>query len=425
MTIPPQPVLPPEVALTDAEYGFQAEEPPRFFPQNQNSNWGLKRKNFSDTTQQLIAQLDIIFAERWPMSSTLFLDEWEKLVQLPQNPASRTIGERRNSIISRLRGGPWTRTMRKQIVEGYLAVLAFGDPIQLLPPGVGFDASGIPIYDEPGVVSAMYRIYEDVQRFAYKVKIDSSHSPDIISMTHDLQHSQYAGLTLVVDSSTPTPYDYTWDTFTTEPQAFWPLTETSGTAATDAYTHAQTGLYNAAFTLNNTALLVNDGTKKSVALTTGYVSVPDSAFLDLGDVLSIGMWFRRVTVDGTVQYLISKGTGAYAVRLDATGHVVLSKVGTGDIATSTITITDTTTSHYLVVNKNGATVEIWIDGVNVTGAVTNQTLVDNAVALNIGREVSSASLNYKGVIGYVELYKRVVTAAGITRRYNTGRDINR
>jgi hypothetical protein len=425
-TITPQPVLPPEIALTDAEYNFMQEEPPRFFPQNQDSNWGLKRRIFSNGIQDLIDQLDLVYSERWPMTSVQFLDEWEKLVGLPQNPSSRSIAERRNSIMARLRGGPWSRTMRKEIVEGYLAVLAFGDPIALLPPGVGFDAAGIPIFDEPGVVSAMYRIYEDRQRFSYKVKIDSAHSPDTISMKRDLEHSQYAGLTLVLDTSTPTPYDYTWDTFEMEPNAFWPLTETAGTVATDAFTHAQNGTYTGTFTLNSTALLVNDGTKKSASFNGGYVTVPDSAFLDLGDLLSVGLWFRRVTVDGTDQYLISKGTGAYGIRIKGSDNkIYLSKVGTGDIAASTNAISDTTTSHYLVVQKSGTTVQIWIDGVNVTGTVTNQTLTNNTVALNIGREVSGANLPFKGVIGYVSFNNRLVTSAEIARRYNTGRDTNR
>jgi Concanavalin A-like lectin/glucanases superfamily len=423
---PPQPTLPAEVALTDAEYNFQQEEPPRFFPQNQDSNWGLKRKNFSDQVQMLIEQLDVIYAERWPMTSTTFLDEWEKLVGLPQNPTSRTIAERRNSILARLRGGPWTRSMRQEIVEGYLSVLAFGDPIELLPPGVGFDASGLPLYDEPGTVAAMYRIYEDRERFAYKVKIDSSHSPDIASMTRDLQHSQYAGLTLVVDTTTPSPYDYIWDTYEIEPNAFWPLTETSGTVATDFYTHAQNGTYTGTFTLNSTALLVNDSTRKSASFNGGYVSVPDSSYLDLGDFLSIGLWFKRVTVDGTDQYLISKGTGAYGIRIRGSDNkIVLSKVGTGDIAASTTAVSDTTTSHYLVVQKNGSTVEIWLDGVNVTGTITNPTLTNNAVALNIGREVSGANLPFKGIIGYVSFNNRTISSSEITRRYNTGKDINR
>lgn len=425
-TIPPQPVLPAEQRLTDAEVNFMQEEPPRFFPENQNSNWGLKRKLFSDQTQALINQLDEIYAERWPMTSSIFLDEWEKMVGLPQNPSGRTIGQRRNSILTRLKGGPWTRSMRKQIVEGYLSVLAFGDPIALLPPGVGFDSSGLPLYDEPGTVSAMYRIYEDVERYRYKVKIDSGHSPDTVSMQRDLIHSQYAGLTLIIDTSTPTCYDYTWDTYTIDTAgAFWPLTETLGTSAVDFTTHAQNGTYTGVYTLNNTALLVNDGTLKSVVLAGGYISVPDSNYLDCGDTVSVEAWIKRVTVDGTDQYLVSKGTGAYGVRLRTDNRIVLSKVGTGDIAASTGTLTDTASSHYVVVQKSGTTVEIWLDGVNVTGAITNQTLTDNAVALNIGREVSGATANYKGVIGYVTLNKRLLTSAEITRRYNTGRDINR
>jgi hypothetical protein len=102
--------------------------------------------------------------------------------------------------------------------------------------------------------------------------------------------------------------------------------------------------------------------------------------------------------------------------------VVLSKVGTGDICASTTAISDTNI-HYIAVRKSGSSVGIWIDGVDVTGTVTNQTLTDNAVALNIGREVSGANLPYLGTIGYVAIFNRVLSNTEIQRRYNTGKDI--
>lgn len=426
LTIPPQPTLPPEEAPSDAEYNFLIESPPRFFPQNQDSNWGLKRKIFSGEMQQIIDQQNVIYAERFPMTSSLFLDEWEYMLGLPMSPSGKTIQDRRNAVITRLRGGPFSRIMRRTIVEGYLIVLAFGDPILLLPPGVGFDGTGLPLFGEAGLVKDMYRIYEDRQRFAYKVKIDSDFTPDTVALTRDLKFFSYGGLTVNVDASKNSPLDFEWDTYDIEPDAFWMLIETAGTAAADSFVNGLNGTYTGSFTLNSSALLTNDGTRKAVKLTGGYITVPDNNALDLGDNLQFGAWIKRDVIDANDQYLISKGTGAYGIRIGGDGKIVLSKVGTGDVISSTVAITDGNI-HHVVVQKSGSFAEIWIDGVNCSGAITNQTLTDNATALNIGREVSGANLNLKAWISYVTLRGGVnttfFTSTEIQRRYNTGLDI--
>jgi hypothetical protein len=50
------------------------------------------------------------------------------------------------------------------------------------------------------------------------------------------------------------------------------------------------------------------------------------------------------------------------------------------IAQSTGTQTDTTAYHHYVAPKTGSTVHIYVDGVDVTGSVTNATLADTSSA---------------------------------------------
>ncbi len=88
-----QPILPIEGSFTDAESNFVDESPPGLFPENQDSNWGYRRKIYSDVIQTLYEQLKLIYAERFPQTSQEFLDEWEITVGLPPNPYTRTYVE--------------------------------------------------------------------------------------------------------------------------------------------------------------------------------------------------------------------------------------------------------------------------------------------------------------------------------------------
>jgi hypothetical protein len=263
-----QPILPAEKPLTDAEWSFIAEEPPKFFPGNQDSNWGLLRRIFSDWIQLGQDQLDLIWAERFAQTSSQFLDEWEREVGLPMNPPNQTLQQRRDAVLARLRKGPFTRTQRRNIVESYLFSLAYGEPIKLFPPGVDLGPEGgvagvpgVPIYGEPGLVKDMYRIYEDIPRFRYNVCIDSDFTPDVFALQRDLDHFTPAGITRLITTGKPSPLNYEWETYDMlEPNGFWKLNDvaSTGTLALDYAYDALHGTYSGAYTLDNLALLVND-----------------------------------------------------------------------------------------------------------------------------------------------------------------------
>lgn len=187
------PVLPPETTWTDAEFTYRDDEPRRLFPENQDSNWGLKRKNFSDVMDDIHSKLLLIYTEMFPQTSTNFLDEWERLVGLPRNPANKTLAARRALVLSRLQQGPFTRPRRLNIVRAYIEA-TFGEAIRLLPEGVALVADGVPIYNDTPL-GEYVRIYEIVESFYYEIQILSTITGvDEIGMRAALEFVQYAGL---------------------------------------------------------------------------------------------------------------------------------------------------------------------------------------------------------------------------------------
>ena len=97
------------------------------------------------------------------------------------------------------------------------------------------------------------------------------------------------------------------------------------------------------------------------------------------------LWVYGARTD-SVPRSIPTGTGACYLRLNGwTGEIVLVKVHIAQIVVSTTGV-PTTSWHHGVATKNGATVKLCIDAVDVTGPVTNATLVDTTDLLSFGSE---------------------------------------
>lgn len=180
------------------------------------------------------------------------------------------------------------------------------------------------------------------------------------------------------------------------PISYWSLDETSGSVAADTMTR-NPGSYSGGYTLGLPGALGVDG-DTSVLLdgSTGFVSVPAATSLNLGDgPLTLEAWVKR-TGSNRQDTIIHKGTGAYQLRFDTLNRLVLAKANTADIAASNVSVTDSNW-HHCVATKDGTSVHIYLDGVDVTGVVTNQILVDDTEAsLRLG-DASSAYYLYGGL----------------------------
>jgi len=193
-----QPTLPVEVQPTEAEFDFMEQSPPGLFPQNQNSNFGfIIRKMWCDRVTEISGEQTTMYNEKFPATSTQFLDMHEQQYGLPMAPTTLTIAQRRQAVLNRIRVGPFTRTRRQQIVESYITA-TFGTPIQLVPVGVAMASAGVPLYGEGGDVSTLYKIVEDIPNFNYTVRFKNTVTPDEVGLRRELDRITPAGISYTI-----------------------------------------------------------------------------------------------------------------------------------------------------------------------------------------------------------------------------------
>lgn len=195
--------------------------------------------------------------------------------------------------------------------------------------------------------------------------------------------------------------------------SFWELGEAAGPALD--LKGANPGTYEGSPSRAQASLLPG-GEGKSVKLspTTQFVSVANAASLSVGDVFSIEA-IVRPRVIGAARGILSKGTGAYYMRVNAEGKLELLKSQTSSIATATAALS-AETSYYVLTTKNGAAVKQYrapLPGsfADVTGVVTNATCVNNALAVNIGGDTGFSTERWDGGQQYVALYNVALTEA--------------
>ena len=204
------------------------------------------------------------------------------------------------------------------------------------------------------------------------------------------------------------PADYAGVVIADGPAGYWRMDDASGTVASALAGPA--GRYLGAFRLGALGAVSGNA---AVALlgSTGYISVPDAAALDTADTFTLEAWVKRGAI-GRSQGLFAKGPRSYQFYFDATNRLVLRQTGIGEIARTTVALTDRTTFHHIAVTKSGSAVHLYVDGVDRTSAVTNRVLTNTTSALALGS--GSGTLN--GTLDEVAVYNRALDAAAIARR---------
>ncbi len=150
----------------------------------------------------------------------------------------------------------------------------------------------------------------------------------------------------------------------------------------------------------------------------------DHALLDLGDgPFTLEGWVKRGASQGTLQTMMAKG-GHWQVGFWSANTFFLAENGVAIIVESTITITDTTTWHHFVCTKTGATVKLYIDGVDRTGTVTDQTMVNNANAAYFAAvDGASEFLSSGHQVAQFAIYPSVLSAARVSAHFNAAASI--
>ncbi|HXJ65862.1 MAG TPA: LamG domain-containing protein [Actinomycetota bacterium] len=210
------------------------------------------------------------------------------------------------------------------------------------------------------------------------------------------------------------PGDYASAILADSPRGYWKFDEASGTLA-DSSGNGHTGTPNGGITYGvagavNTAIRL-DGTS-------GYVSVPDHADFDLGDVLTLEAWVNP-TAFPDFMIVFDKGNSAYRLSISPAGKFRLEKVGTGVIVASTIPIPLDGFFHQIVATKNAGTVKLYLDTNDVTGTVTNQVLGDNGTQMGIGAQLDGtpAAKFFKGGLDEAAIYATALSQARVIAHY--------
>lgn len=202
------------------------------------------------------------------------------------------------------------------------------------------------------------------------------------------------------------------------PVAYYRLNETSGTSAADASGHTNTGTYTGGYTLGQTTT-ATDG-DKAVLLngTTGYITIPNSASLQLGDVFSIEAWIKlpSAPISGT-ETIIGQGsgsTGGPGLRL-ISNEVRLMYSDQSALASTFSTGINDTGWHHLVGTKNGATIKVYIDAVDKTTSTTNHTMANSPNAVTIGNRASADW--FSGTVDEVAIYATALSSTRVAAHY--------
>ena len=190
------------------------------------------------------------------------------------------------------------------------------------------------------------------------------------------------------------------------------------TTAADAQ-GANNGTYVNGPRLNQPGALAGDPNRAAIIDgSNDHVTVPDSSSLDLGDgPFALEAWVKRSNATGGWLDLIQKGANAYQFAF-YNSFLSIAKDSCCTIAESTTTITDTSW-HHLVVTKNGAAVKLYVDGVDRTSTVTNQTLVNTTSALIFGAKNGTSEFLAASIDEFA-VYNQVLSAPTVLDHYRAG-----
>lgn len=193
----------------------------------------------------------------------------------------------------------------------------------------------------------------------------------------------------------------------------------TGVALTDAF-GTNSGTLTGSPLLNVEGALVGDfNGAANFNGTSQYASVPDAPSLDVGDgPLSVEAWVKRN--DAVAGYHNIFGKGA-ALQWGFNGSDYrLTKPGVGVIANAAGAATDTTGYHHWVATKSGTAVKLYRDGVDVTGAVANQTLTNTTTALYFAANGTGTGEFLNARLDEIAVYNQVLPAATVLDHYAAG-----
>jgi hypothetical protein len=423
-----QPTLPAEVEFSDIENLFLDEQPKNLWPKNQNSNLGAIRKVVSDLLQDGLSTLDELALEHFVSTSLAlgYLGRWEAEVGLPVAPGSVTEAVRRALVLGRLQKGAYTRARRNEIIENHI-VATFGQPLELTPSGLLLGAGGLPLFSAAGVVSELYRIYEDTRNFYFEIRIDTDVDPNFDSLLREIGAITPAWLDFDITEYVNV-LDYQKRILHLQPVWYSRFhgnaDDISGYAnhGTLVGSPASVSAPGLLVIPGNQAYLFNGSSQNATFPLTGLTST-------LAREITLEAWIQPValpTGTGVNQYamVFADQANANYLALVAPGNPMMSLM-VGGVQRSVTAPSPLTAGAIKKVTGtfDGTMMRLFVDGVQVAESgpwVGDLSLI--SANWYIGRYISP-TYYFNGAIDEPAVYNRVLSAAENLENFNTGKNI--
>lgn len=214
------------------------------------------------------------------------------------------------------------------------------------------------------------------------------------------------------------------------PIGFWELGETSfASPAADAVGN-QNGVYTntAGLTFSQTGIAGGGGATavRFTRASSGWMSVASNAALQVvgNTAITLEIWAKKAS-DGTTQSLFgSTGASCLTMRFETTNKLSAVVPAVAAVCSSTNTVTADSNFHHCVLTATGSNGwHLYIDGVDVTGTVTDHSYA-SAQAWAVGQDPVGGSAFTDGALQFAALYKKVLTAAQVKTHYRLGLNLS-
>ncbi|MBN0042178.1 hypothetical protein JN535_18640 [Cellulosimicrobium cellulans] len=199
----------------------------------------------------------------------------------------------------------------------------------------------------------------------------------------------------------------------------WDLDEGTGLVATDTSGWGQTGA------LSGGTTWVSGRSGKALRFdgSSGKVTVPDSAGLDLAGTMTVAAWVRpeRVATQHVVKKAQSYEVDGYELSVASTGRPFfrVNQASSGDVFrvnASSAAVADGSTWTHVVGTFDGSRLRLFVDGVEQGSVAGPAAVGTNALPLVIGDQ-SGGGYPFQGAVDGVRLYDRALSASEVAALY--------
>ncbi len=224
----------------------------------------------------------------------------------------------------------------------------------------------------------------------------------------------------VTVGSTPPPSGSYQSTVTADnPVGYWRM---GGTGSSVPATAGPSGTTVGGVTSTSGAIAGDSDGARAFDGSTGYVSVPSQAALNMTGDLTVETWVKPTAVQGgvAVQKGGSSGYSVWQYRLAMTsggqwrGTVFVGSSAYAVTAPGSATLNAWT---HLVLTRSGGTLAIYVNGTRVATASGAGTLNTTTSILGIGRSGASATNYFRGSIDEVAVYAHALSAQAVAAHY--------